>query len=689
MSKYVNFANKVLAQKDLLLVTVFAVILLMMILPLPLFAMDLMITLNISASIIILLMTLNLYKPIQFSTFPSLLLVTTIFRLAISVSTTRLILIEGSAGQIVETFGSIVTGGNIVVGLVIFSIITIVQFLVITKGADRVAEVGARFTLDAMPGKQMSVDADVRAGMIDEHSARDRRQVLERESKLFGAMDGAMKFVKGDATAGLVITVINLVGGIAIGIAQKNMAFSEAAQLYSLMTIGDGLVAQIPALLISVSAGTMVTRVTNPKDIDLGSEISEQITENAKTIISSGIVIAAFGFIPGFPTTIFIFVGFGMAGLVFSAERKRKAERLSAFKSWDRMFEYDRLNWQSLAERTGKPETLHIVLPKRIKEFSNIEFSEIFDFVHDDLEKKIGMRMGYWTYEIRTDDVSEYEIYLQQNLLTKTAIDLDCVFIKCNASYIKALDIPVQTHFGGEEGVLVHKAHRNRLDEENIPFLYPAGQINANIQTAVLDNLGLLPNFLRTSEFLAEYNRSHPDLINALKENLSVNQISKVLQSLMEEQIPPLRQVKVLEAILSASFKNSDYLEILQQVRIAIGDFLTQRYAPNKFLSVILLSPSLETALREGHRKGADTTFLVMEPSQSNHIAEQARATSGGQFKLGRSPVLITQQDIRRSVFKILQQHNVSIPVLSYQEILPDTVIYPVSFIQPVETDEL
>lgn len=686
MGKFINFANKVLSQKDLLLVMVFAVILLMMILPLPLLAMDLMITFNISASIIILLMTLNLYKPVQFSTFPSLLLVTTIFRLAISVSTTRLILIEGSAGQIVETFGSIVTGGNVVVGLVIFLIITVVQFLVITKGADRVAEVGARFTLDAMPGKQMSVDADVRAGMIDVHSARDRRQVLERESKLFGAMDGAMKFVKGDAAAGLVITLINLVGGIAIGVVQKEMEFGEAARLYSLMTIGDGLVAQIPALLISVSAGTMVTRVTNPRDIDLGSEISEQVTENAKTIISSGIIIASFGLIPGFPTAIFACVGLSMAGLVFWSERRRKAARLSAFDSWERMLEFDRQVWRNLAERTSKPETLRILLPERIREFSNIEFSDIFDFVHDDLEKKVGMNMGYWTYDFRTDALSEYEIYLQQNLVVKSEFDFDCVFVKCNASYIEALGIPVHMHFGGEEGVLVRQEYQNRLAEENISFLDPVGQINANIQTAVLDNLGLLPNFLGTSDFLAEYNRSHPDLISALKENLSVNQISKVLQGLMEEQIPPLRPVKILEAILSASFKTSEALEILQQVRFAIGDFLTQKYAPNKFLPVILLSPSLETAMREGHRKGDDTAFLVMEPSQSSHIAEQVTATSGGRFTVGCSPVLITQQDIRRSVFQILQKHNVFIPVLSYQEILPDTMIYPVSFIHPIDS---
>lgn len=237
-------------QKDVFLVVVFALVLLMVILPLPAMAMDFMITLNVSASIIIMMISLQMHSPVQFSTFPALLLVTTLFRLSISISTTRLILLEGDAGRIVETFGQVAMGGNLAVGLVTFLIITVVQFLVITKGADRVAEVGARFTLDGMPGKQMGIDADVRAGNMDQLAAKLARQNLEREAKLFGAMDGAMKFVKGDAIAGLVITAINLVGGIAIGMTQRGVGFGDALSLYALLTVGDGLVAQIPALLI-------------------------------------------------------------------------------------------------------------------------------------------------------------------------------------------------------------------------------------------------------------------------------------------------------------------------------------------------------------------------------------------------------------------------------------------------------
>ncbi|MGL6210821.1 MAG: FHIPEP family type III secretion protein, partial [Paracoccaceae bacterium] len=317
-------------QRDLLLIVVLMLVLLMMFLPLPSVMMDVLQAVNIASSIIILLMALQMHTATQFSTFPALLLVTTLYRLGLSIASTRLILLEADAGQIVQTFGEVAIGGNLLVGMVIFLIITIVQFIVITKGADRVAEVGARFTLDGMPGKQMSVDADVRAGNIDKIDAKLAREDLEREAKLFGAMDGAMKFVKGDAVASLIITAVNLLGGIAIGMTQLGLPFSEALTVYSVLTIGDGLVGQIPALMISVAAGTMVTRVTNPRGVDLGTEIGQQITASPKTVIYSGLAIAAFGFVPGFPTFIFLAMGGAMSGgLLLSRRLQERREKQS------------------------------------------------------------------------------------------------------------------------------------------------------------------------------------------------------------------------------------------------------------------------------------------------------------------------------------------------------------------------
>ncbi|PBD27707.1 EscV/YscV/HrcV family type III secretion system export apparatus protein, partial [Pseudomonas aeruginosa] len=261
MNDLSGLLGRVGERKDILLVVLLLAVVFMMVLPLPPLLLDILIAVNITISVVLLMMSVYIGSPLQFSVFPAVLLITTLFRLALSVSTTRMILLQADAGQIVNTFGSFVVGGNLVVGIIIFLIITIVQFLVITKGAERVAEVSARFSLDAMPGKQMSIDGDMRAGVIDVNEARARRAVIEKESQMFGSMDGAMKFVKGDAIAGLIIIVVNILGGIAIGVTQKGLSTADALQLYAVLTVGDGMVSQVPALLIAITAGIIVTRV--------------------------------------------------------------------------------------------------------------------------------------------------------------------------------------------------------------------------------------------------------------------------------------------------------------------------------------------------------------------------------------------------------------------------------------------
>ncbi|MDF5823531.1 FHIPEP family type III secretion protein [Pseudomonas aeruginosa] len=276
MNDLSGLLGRVGERKDILLVVLLLAVVFMMVLPLPPLLLDILIAVNITISVVLLMMSVYIGSPLQFSVFPAVLLITTLFRLALSVSTTRMILLQADAGQIVNTFGSFVVGGNLVVGIIIFLIITIVQFLVITKGAERVAEVSARFSLDAMPGKQMSIDGDMRAGVIDVNEARARRAVIEKESQMFGSMDGAMKFVKGDAIAGLIIIVVNILGGIAIGVTQKGLSTADALQLYAVLTVGDGMVSQVPALLIAITAGIIVTRVSSDESADLGSDIGEQ-----------------------------------------------------------------------------------------------------------------------------------------------------------------------------------------------------------------------------------------------------------------------------------------------------------------------------------------------------------------------------------------------------------------------------
>src|SRR5471032_2569811 len=300
---------KVARRAEVLGAVVVMAIVFIFIVPLPTWLVDILIALNICISCLLIVLALYLPGPLAFSSFPSILLLTTMFRLALSIATTRLILLEKDAGDIVEAFGNFVVGGNLAVGMVIFLILTLVNFLVITKGSERVAAVAARFSLDAMPGKQMSIDSDLRAGLIDGTQARDKREQLSRESQLFGAMDGAMKFVKGDAVAGLVIVFINLIGGFAIGVLQNGMEAADAMHLYSVLTIGDGLIAQIPALLISLTAGMIITRVapdSQAADANIGHEIAEQLTSQPKAWVFSSIGMLGFAAIPGMPSLVFI-----------------------------------------------------------------------------------------------------------------------------------------------------------------------------------------------------------------------------------------------------------------------------------------------------------------------------------------------------------------------------------------------
>ena len=294
----------------------------LMILPLPTFIVDGLLAVNLALAVTLLMMSLYINSILSFSTFPSMLLFTTLLRLSLNITTTRLILLQADAGEVIETFGRFVVGGNLIVGAVIFLIITLVQFLVIAKGSERVAEVGARFTLDAMPGKQMSIDADMRAGVIDIEEARARRMVVEKENQLYGAMDGAMKFVKGDAIAGLIVTGVNILAGVSVGVLQKGMEAGKALETYSILTIGDGLVSQIPALLISITAGIIVTRVSTDEDSALGGDIGAQILAQPKALMIGGVLLALFALVPGFPKPQFLAiagvigaVGFGMSRL--------------------------------------------------------------------------------------------------------------------------------------------------------------------------------------------------------------------------------------------------------------------------------------------------------------------------------------------------------------------------------------
>ncbi|WP_299545817.1 flagellar biosynthesis protein FlhA [uncultured Tateyamaria sp.] len=669
--------------KDIYLIGLVVIVIMMMIIPLPTALMDVMIALNLAASIIIMLMAIQLKRPVEFTTFPSLLLVTTLFRLAISISTTRLILIEGDAGKIVETFGETVIGGNLIVGLVIFLIITVVQFVVITKGADRVAEVGARFTLDGLPGKQMSVDADVRAGNIDQEGAKGQREVLEQETKLFGAMDGAMKFVKGDAVAGLVITAVNLFGGIAIGVFQLGYPFSDALELYALMTIGDGLVAQIPALLISVAAGTIVTRVTNPRGLDLGTEIAVQLTANSRTAILAGCVICLFGFVPGFPTLIFIAIGATLSGAVYyvSKQQNKEVGEEEVKLEWIDFIQRNNDSCDEVLDRTGVPPGVTIYLPNSAFRQEAEAFRRDMVACKKALKKRYGVDVGYWRIELNLNEEEKYQVDILGQRGGGGTILSGTVFARVNASYLNELNIPTVANFEFMEASRISTDYLDALETENIPFLLPSQEILEKARELVSENLKAFVSVKLVSAALEEIIEQNKALAGDLKENVSNTLIATILKHLCEEKIPINSLPLILETILETSTSSSDPQVVLQQVRVAMATVITNLFSRNQYLPVLVMSPTLESHLREGIRSTDQQQYLVLDSVITEQLTGIVKKKVPGAFLPGVSPVVVAQQDVRRALFHTLSKQGLHVPVIAYQELLSSTVIYPVGVI--------
>lgn len=670
-------------RRDITLVLVVVVVIFMMILPLPSFIMDVLITFSMTLSIMIMLVALRITRPLDFMTFPSILLISTLFRLAISISTTRLILVEGEAGDIIKTFGEVVIGGNIVVGLVIFLIITVVQFMVITKGADRVAEVTARFTLDGLPGKQMSIDADLRAGNVTQAMAKARRSDLELETKLFGAMDGAMKFVKGDATAGLVITAINLIGGILIGMTQRGMSFGEAGTLYSTMTIGDGLVAQIPALLISVSSGTIVTRVAGEKANDLSTDITFELSNNTRTLQICGFVVCAFGFIPGFPTIIFLCVGISIGLFGFFEQRKVTQMEEVVTDTWG-MLEKKHAEYviQECAEKEELP-SIKILFPRIIRDFDVHEFSRLIDQLQQTLADKYGISFGIWSFAINDQQEHRCEVSIKGQLIDITEISNEYLFVKANASYLNIIDIDVYTEYKRQEGSLVKIEHQKTLDEKGIDYLDGQSLFFKKLNYTIEKNL---PKFIMIEDvvrLLEKVGTTNKSLSQLLGEAIPKERLTYILKKLLEEGISLVSTDLIFETILYWGPKEENSLVIVDKVREAIGHEIVNRYATDDFLPVVIIAPSMEGVLREGLRIISNESYIILDTDISDNMFMQLNNTIQSPYEAKRDPVLTVQSDIRQGLQSILRERGYKIPVFSYQEIPAEVTLYPVGFIQP------
>lgn len=638
----------------------------MFITPLPTGLVDVLIAVNICVSCLLIMLAMQLPKPLAFSTFPAVLLLTTMFRLALSIATTRLILLEQDAGHIVEAFGNFVVGGNLAVGMVIFLILTVVNFLVITKGSERVAEVGARFTLDAMPGKQMSIDSDLRAGLINVDQARQRRADLGKESQLFGAMDGAMKFVNGDAIAGLIIVAINLIGGIAIGVVQRGMAAGDAMQLYSVLTIGDGLIAQIPALLISITAGMIITRVPNEEsdvNANIGGDIAKQLGAQPKSLIIAAVAMLGFAALPGMPTAVFIVISVlvGTLGVVLQRRRNPKTAAAVAPVPPEKNGERDireffpcRIFLLQFHPSQDQPEIMALVSQVRQR--------------RNQLVAQFGITLPSfdieYTQQLEPDEFRflVYEVPVLRATFTQELVAVERQLLRAD---------PINSQAG--------RAARDESDllwvPTNDPMLQAEG-IPVNGSTSlIVDRMfhamqACGPQFIGLQEsksILSWLEREQPELAQEVQRVLPLSRFSAVLQRLASECVP-LRAIRLIaESLVEHGQHEREVGALTDYVRIALKSLIYHQYCGPEGLQVWLLSPESENLMRDSQRQTQSETFFALPAEASSLLVEQLRQAFPRRTQA--PSVLLVAQDLRSPLRTLLQEEFHHIPVLSFAEL--------------------
>jgi type III secretion protein V len=681
------------SRNDILLAVIVMAIVFMMILPMPTAVMDVLIAANITLSCVLLMVAIYLPSALAFSSFPAVLLVSTLFRLGISISTTRLILLDGDAGHIIDTFGNFVVGGNLVVGLVVFLILTIVQFIVITKGSERVAEVAARFSLDGMPGKQMSIDADLRAGAIQMDEARRRRSVVEKESQLYGAMDGAMKFVKGDAIAGLIIVAVNLLGGLLIGSVQRGMSTSEAALTYSILSVGDGLISQIPALLTAICAGIIVTRVpTGDKPSNVGSDIGAQIMAHPRALIIAAVIALGIGLIPGMPTLVFFALAalIGITGFALLNGSRPSTGRGAAGPgggSADGAFGGQGDTPPEAGQPTkfapAEPAALEIAeaLAAEIdEEIITSEFPAVRYAVYQDLGvplPEIRLRRGKQLRD-RSYQVLLFEVPIGQGALKSGA-----VLVREGSRNLDAMGIPYERDTGGlanESAFWVAREHSPALDGAGVPYLLPHQVPNWHLSILLRRHASQLVGIQETRQLLTAMEENFGELVKEAHRVMPIQKIAEILQRLISEDISIRDMRAVLEALVEWAQKEKDIVLLTEYVRMGLKRYISHKYSNGQnFLPAYLLAPDVEDVVRDAIRQTAGGSYLALDPEKSQALLDSIRRTVGSLETTVAKPVILTSMDIRRYVRKLIEQDLYQLPVLSYQELVPEINVQPLA----------
>ena len=643
----------------------------LMVIPLPAAVLDLLLSVNIALAVTLLLTTILSTRSLDMASFPSLLLIATLFRLALNVSSTRLILTSGSAGGVIEAFGSFVVGGSIVVGLVVFLILVIIQFVVITNGASRVAEVGARFTLDAMPGKQMAIDADLGAGLIDEETARLRRQEISQEADFYGAMDGASKFVKGDAIAGVLITVINLLGGMVIGVLERGMGFSEAIDNFSTLTVGDGLVSQIPALLISIASGIIVTRAAG--DSDLGTDIATQIGAQHQALRYGGMAVVGLGIAPGLPFLPLATVG---GTMIFVSRRLQQrelaAERVEAIE--DPEVPVDPDDPQLLADEI-RPEPLGLELAVDMVDLVDPAVGgDLLDRVRA-LRRKLALELGLIIPAVHTRDnmdllPGEYAIMVHGVEMARGRAPAGHVLVI--SDHLDRLPGAVETEpvFGlpakwlpVEQRVLAETGEATVIDRSSV--------ITTHMAEIVRVNASDLLSRQEVKDLVELVRQTDPAVVEELiSSDLTIAELQRVLQELLAEGVPIRDIVRIIDVVGEQGRLTRDVRDLTESVRAALGPSISAGNAtPDGMLPVVTIDPLLEHDLLASLRDGAGGLDFQLEPDHLQAVIQAFRSKVHEVEQRGLNPVVLTSRTLRRPLRRLLALTEIHAPVLSMEEL--------------------
>jgi flagellar biosynthesis protein FlhA len=688
-----NILKRAGRYSDLIAAGAVVLVVAMMVIPLPPFILDLLITLNISAALMIVVATLYVPRALDFSSFPSLLLLTTLLRLAINISVTRLILLEGDAGHVVTAFGEFVVGGNVVVGLVIFLILIVIQFVVITNGAGRVAEVGARFTLDAMPGKQMAIDADLNTGQITDEEARKRRAEIAQEADFYGAMDGASKFVKGDAMAGILITGINLIGGIVIGVMQMGMPFGEAAHHFSLLTIGDGLCAQIPALLISVATGILVTR--SASDGDLGSDVAGQILEQRKAPLVAGVVIMAFGLVPALPTLPFLLIG----GIFFAVgwtlrKAPNKAEREATAKTAAAQAALP--SGEPAAPRDAALDALTLDplelaigfgLVPMVDQQAGGTLLQRVGTIRRQIATELGMVIP--SVRIRDDvglDSHEYVMRVRGTEVARGGVMPGHHLAMDPGDAMGQLPgIPTTEPAFGLPAVWIPESGRAEAEALGWTVVDPESVVVTHLTESIRANAADLLTRQETRQLLDQLKEVNAAVVDeVVPDVLSVGEIQRVLQSLLREGVSVRDLGAVVEAIGDKARLTRDVAMLAEYARQALGRTIVAPYLDGEnTLRAIALDPSLEQEIAQALVQTADGEFLAMDPARAHALVDASSEIVEHSLAQGGRPVLLCSARVRRHLRRLCEQRLPQLAVCSYNEIAPGVSVETIGVLDP------